>query len=504
MPLLVAVYVLVYFLLPFRTCAYPGLFTDDFFYYLVAARNIVAGHGSTFDGTHLTNGYHPLWMVVCIAMTAIFHGKALFVAFALLASGLVLWFYHSTYQCLRPFTTVFAAQCIAAALALDLADISAGMEITLSVPLLAFLCRYRLRDFKWSPRQAFLYGLLAAATILARLDCALFVVLLGILDMSLSSDVSWSVRRRAVAPFVAGMLPVVAYLLFNLHVFGTAMPISSHAKQLRFHHSFTPLPVHSLLHFPLPERNALIGPVLLGLCISVVLLLVFGSRRLPRGARGVVWALLLFMPAQLAVLSFNSDWPIWPWYMHSLLACGLGAAIVILTRDEKFFLRRYHLSGTFAALLCGYVAFFIYHYDLRGRTELGFGRYSIFLAAQDLEQFAASHPGVYAMGDRAGTVGYYLPDPLVQTEGLMMDKAFLENIQTQRNLLDVLRQYHVRYFVATNPTPQGPCLLVKEPTQGGRDIPRMEGVFCSTPVHTYKNTDSKYRNVVFDMSLEKF
>src|ERR1700759_969668 len=33
----------------------------NFFYYLRIAQHIAAGHHSTFDGTHLTNGYHPLW-----------------------------------------------------------------------------------------------------------------------------------------------------------------------------------------------------------------------------------------------------------------------------------------------------------------------------------------------------------------------------------------------------------------------------------------------------------
>lgn len=217
----------------------------------------------------------------------------------------------------------------------------------------------------------------------------------------------------------------------------------------------------------------------------------------------MVWALLLFMPVQTIVLCFSSDWPLWPWYYHPYLACGLGVAIVLLTREEKFFLRSYAFIVPLSGLLCAFVAWHINTYDMSKRTDLGSWRYSIYLAAQDLKNFAATHPGVYAMGDRAGTVGYYLPDPLVQIEGLMMDKAFLENMRTQRNLLDVLREYHVRYFIATNPVPQGSCLLVREPAQGGADAPKMQGVFCSAPVHTYKNT-SDHRNVVFDMSRERF
>jgi hypothetical protein len=39
---------------------------DDAYYYFKVAQNITEGHGSTFDGINPTNGYHPLWMVICI------------------------------------------------------------------------------------------------------------------------------------------------------------------------------------------------------------------------------------------------------------------------------------------------------------------------------------------------------------------------------------------------------------------------------------------------------
>lgn len=45
--------------------------TDDAFYYFKVAQNITEGHGITFDGVHWTNGFHPLWMVVCIPVFAL-------------------------------------------------------------------------------------------------------------------------------------------------------------------------------------------------------------------------------------------------------------------------------------------------------------------------------------------------------------------------------------------------------------------------------------------------
>ncbi len=40
--------------------------TDDAFYYFKTAQNIAEGNGITFDGVAPTNGFHPLWMIICI------------------------------------------------------------------------------------------------------------------------------------------------------------------------------------------------------------------------------------------------------------------------------------------------------------------------------------------------------------------------------------------------------------------------------------------------------
>ncbi len=42
--------------------------TDDAYFYFKVAQNILAGHGSTFDQINLTNGFHPLWMLICLAV----------------------------------------------------------------------------------------------------------------------------------------------------------------------------------------------------------------------------------------------------------------------------------------------------------------------------------------------------------------------------------------------------------------------------------------------------
>lgn len=44
---------------------------DDAYYYFKVAQNISEGHGSTFDGINRTNGYHPLWLWICVPIFAL-------------------------------------------------------------------------------------------------------------------------------------------------------------------------------------------------------------------------------------------------------------------------------------------------------------------------------------------------------------------------------------------------------------------------------------------------
>ena len=45
--------------------------TDDAFYYFKTAQNIAEANGITFDGLSTTNGFHPLWMVICVPVFAL-------------------------------------------------------------------------------------------------------------------------------------------------------------------------------------------------------------------------------------------------------------------------------------------------------------------------------------------------------------------------------------------------------------------------------------------------
>jgi hypothetical protein len=102
------------------------------------------------------------------------------------------------------------------------------------------------------------------------------------------------------------------------------------------------------------------------------------------------------------------------------------------------------------------------------------------------------------MGDAAGTPGAVIGQPVVQLEGLVMDQKFLENIREERNLLDVLRAYRVRYYVSTNAlSSANGCFDLSEPKVAGPRSPHMRATLCKAPVKYFAS--GEYEVWVFDL-----
>src|SRR5215510_13724082 len=88
---------------------------DDAYYYFKVARNITEGHGSTFDGLNRSNGYHPLWMLVCIPIFAlarfdvILPLRVLLVVMSALSAGTAILFYRLLGKVFHPVIGALAA-----------------------------------------------------------------------------------------------------------------------------------------------------------------------------------------------------------------------------------------------------------------------------------------------------------------------------------------------------------------------------------------------------------
>jgi len=434
---------------------------DDTFYYLQIARNLVQGHGSTFNGIAATNGYHPLWLLVLTAVSAISTRYAFILGFLVAAeiTSTVAVFLLAR----KLFANIAGPGIAASGVALIATSLAApmlatGMETILAVPLALGTLAY-LSEIK-EPigfKQGAILGLLIALTVLSRLDSAILFGLLALAGLTIPSFRKL-VTRPCLLGVVVGLAPVAFYLLLNHALFQTWLPISGQAKQLKpigfsgtlFWEHLTRIKVRS---YVLPFAAAAILPL--------------RAKSLSAVQLAIVFAAIAFPFAHCAVLATLSDWPLWDWYAYSVpIACVVagGWAFRRLAGQREL---SWAMLGI-GMVLCA-----------NARLEL---EPDIAEGAARISKFAADHPGIYAMGDRSGTVGYVIGQPVVQTEGLVMDNNFLGKIRSQSDLAGVLEGYGVRYYVSSTKRKfkAGPFLAI-EPAQSGPLSPTMRSLLTQAP-----------------------
>jgi hypothetical protein len=469
---------------------------DDFFYYLLIARHFAQGQGSTFNTLVRTNGYHPLWMLLLAALCRISIAPAAVLAFvavtATLSTMVSYWLaLRLLERCgfsgwLAALGAAYAALCV-------LPLCFYGMEVTAAMPAALALA---LHGVSWSPQQGprwwLTAGLLTSLLTLARVDALLLGLLLALLlaCAALSRSGDWAAFdwRQGIA-LAAGCGPALLYLLLNRLYFGLWAPISGVAKQLRSGWKPAFEIWIGLVHGP---RSTVVNLLLVAMALGwlAVAPLLRRSLRFSRVQRSALAALLAYPFLFMLLLSIRSDWGVWPWYTWVLQPAACAAVIVLLGTTRQ---------GAGHALAIAALALLLL---LRVHASVWYpGQMDVYQAAVDVERFSRSHPGIYAMGDHAGMVGWLLPYPLVQTEGLVMDRAFLEHIRRQDPLVPVLGSYGVRYYIvddwAGGSLMEGNCFHAAEPGGGSNLSPRMRSVFCQPPLLQVTHQDVTTR--IFQM-----
>ncbi len=165
---------------------------DDAYYYFKVAQNITEGLGSTFDGINLTNGYHPLWMLICIPIFAlarfdlILPLRVLVMVMAVFNAATAVLIYRLVKNNLSHPVAILAAMFWAFNLYIH----NVVYEFGLETPVAAFavvLFIYKLSQFEkeWrtkpvTARQLAILAFVAVIVMFSRLDLVFLAVIGGI------------------------------------------------------------------------------------------------------------------------------------------------------------------------------------------------------------------------------------------------------------------------------------------------------------------------------------
>lgn len=203
---------------------------DDAFYYFQPASNLVAGLGPTFDGEHLTNGYHPLWMGISTLVYYFFPGDKILPIHLILT--LALLFFVGTVLLVRNIISQLVSDksariILVLAYVLNPWNVSSalnGLETSLALFLLVLLFwlflrilegKNRIPDFLW-------LGAVGGLVVLARLDYGLFLAIIFAYFI-FAKRFSW---QSVFAFFLPAFLLAAPWFAYNYFYFGSPIPAS--------------------------------------------------------------------------------------------------------------------------------------------------------------------------------------------------------------------------------------------------------------------------------------
>ncbi|HEY4150401.1 MAG TPA: hypothetical protein VGM41_15790 [Chitinophagaceae bacterium] len=435
-------------------------FTDDFYYYLKIAQSFTRGDGLSYTSHIYTNGYQPFFQFFIVLLVYIAHligaPELVFIRFVMalvfMIASLVLL------RQLRPRGYAATFFFLLGLFGYYIISYS-GMESLFIVPVLTYFV-FKLSTGSISVNRA---ALLVALAFFIRIDS--FVITLPLFFYYFSQHIPRRGRSAMLAPFVIMGLPVALYLGVNYFLYHSSFPVSGLAKTVVKLGGVNGASLKSFaFYFPYNVYNVAVT----GLFILVALTGDFKAKR--------YFHLLALVTLLFYILTaVRSDWALWAWYFYpvpplAFMLSAQGGALFSAPNPRLAGLNRFiYAAAAFAAVvvLFSFVIWAFYSLPLYKTSSEGEGKVDILhIGGLHIKEFEEHHKGVYAMGDRAGIVGYLIKSPLIQLEGLVMDKEYMNRLSKTEKLYDLLHAYNVNYYIASNPTRlDDSTYVVKEPAQ---------------------------------------
>lgn len=437
---------------------------DDAFYYLEIGQRLAAGEGSTFDGLHRTNGYHPLWQGLVAVLGFAFGGDMLVKATLLLSLSLVAAAAALLIALLSRRFGLRAAM-LGVAIALHAGAMGLlvnGME-TASVLLAVAVLAIVIDAYQRGRASSTAVGFACALLVLSRIDFVLVVPLVPLL-LGFRLDLrKWWRWSAAVA------LPTVPLLVVNVLTFRMLLTVSGALKL----HSMSQLAASQGGYLSSGYRQVvtnatydyarLVGSAIgtpagsiapawadstvamgLGVCVAgLVVLAVQGRLRgAASGLRVVGAVLVLKTMIDLLVL------PLWAtgWYAGPMIVVG-GATLVAAAAGVLLAAgRRSPVAGALAivlAVLLGLPAGVPHTRTARADPAIWQG------AIDEVADWLLVNPQPGQLGAHdAGLLGFRLhPTSVVNLDGLVNDGDNERLLESGATPLEILRRNHVAFLV---------------------------------------------------------
>lgn len=513
--------------LTFRAADVSGvvaLLYDDAYYYLQIAYNLAHFSSASFDGTTLTNGYQPLWLLVLTLLAKIVGpDKTLFFwTVVILVYLLALFPVWMAPRLVRGSTTIklYALILMAVLVFRFNAIYVAGMETVLTPFFLLYILRKLTAPADMLDHAAHT-GFVLAFAFLVRIDTAAMGPVYILFDFLLNRRALTAAYLGRLAALTGPLLLTgLSYVVINQYLFGSPVPVSGLAKAMdttafnNFGIIYQFL-AGSLQAFPFRPDYLLVlfwGGVILVEAVRHIVCGRLATHLIPLGF------LFCCLCIQYGYYACFSGWSVWPWYLYqipfilfyvifrtvtSLLLLGRHLFPALAVAAPKTSPLNMNVNGliqcTVVAIAVGYLTSTKFSAGARiaDPVRLSYAKLNV----QQCDLVAGK---VVAFGDRAGSLGYWCPTQVVQTEGLVMSRVFLQAREARQGEAWIDQHYDVDlYIVDRDQIPirsdMIDTFIVVDPIQG-RTASRTLMYFCFPRSALLQETPSSTtsRRFIFD------
>jgi hypothetical protein len=411
-----------------------GFMEDDGFFYAVISNNVAHGFGSTFDRISLTNGYHPLWMLILSGYLWLLRPFVdTLQADPEITLKLLMIFQTALYLislrlCIDVINKLVPDVSLAALAALVMAYAFALkqaflMETGISLLLMLVILRVLLGS---TAHREFKLSLLFGLWILARLDQVISVALIGVFVAHSQARHPKEFLKALTKLGAFPVLVTITYLASNCLIFGQLYTTSSLVKSRPVSASLGAI-WHSLAS-PIHTQNPRAAILFLSVAATLPLIVIIARRYRGRAFD----ALVVAFGAQLVSLLAASVllWEVRAWYLvlPAILGYMIWTAPIneVLTRFRPRVSRVLEAGALLAVILLA--SGYIYITTTYAATE---GRLWAFHKKVAME---TSEDAVIYCIDASGKAAFVSNRRIINGDGLVNSFDYIQ--QARDGLLD--------------------------------------------------------------------
>jgi hypothetical protein len=428
-------------------------YTDDFYYYLVTAKNFIELGFPTFDTINLTNGFQPLWFLVIALLTYILGDGIAFNSAIFLVIGLLsfLVFFESKKYLIKQGysedTSLFIGSFISF---LTLFFSKGGMEI-------ALVNYFIILSLSFSNKNSLIFCIFLFLTLLSRLD-AIWIITLLLLNYVIIN------YKKNFFGLLLFPLLFLSYIILNYLIFNSFIPDSGVAKSLNKTLTFNP-ETFNFLYIKGSYGYKFISTLFL-LNIAGIFLLFF---KIKRESYIFIFSIIIFFITH----SLRSSWKLWDWHFYYFSFSTPFILYEFLKIVKNYFRYFYYCTSIFFVVTFSFLLFKDYNLNNDHMLNLS-KKISNYYKNQN-------NYNIFAMGDMAGKVSFLLKKPVIQLEGLVSGNAIIEMLDKQESLCDIFEKFKVDIYLTNAVIKNNLNFEVYEPAQAGKNGKKVSAFISVEP-----------------------